>query len=74
MHNPRLYTNPLHRIRVRLQHKPEMPYTFLEGHLGGRETSIVVAVECGFVKVFSRRVRVGMPIGEGVDKGREAAE
>jgi len=74
MHYPSLYSNPLHRVRVRLQHKPEMPYAFLEGHLGGCETSIVVAVECGFVKIFGRRVRVGMPVGKGVDQGREAAE
>jgi hypothetical protein len=74
MHNPCLYSNPLHRIRIRLQHKPEMPYTFLEGNLGGCEAPIVMTVERRFVKVFGRRVRVGMPVGEGVDKGREAAE
>jgi hypothetical protein len=74
MHNPRLYPNLVHRICIRLQHKPEMPYSFLEGDLGGSEATIIVAVEGRFVEVFRRRVRVRMPVGKGVHKGREAAE
>ena len=74
MHNPCLYPNPLHRIRIRLQHKPKMPYSFLEGNLGGGEATIIVAIEGRFVEVFRRCVRVRVSVGKGVDKGREAAE
>jgi hypothetical protein len=74
MHNPRLYPNLLHRIRIRLQHKPQVPYPFLEGDLGGSEATIIMAVKGRFVKVFRRRVRVRVSVRKGVDKGSEAAE
>ena len=74
MHDPRLYPNPFHRFRIRFQHKPEVPYSFLEGNLRRSESAVIMTVEGGFVEVFGRRVRVRMPVGKGVDKGREAAE
>jgi hypothetical protein len=51
-----------------------MPYTFLERDFGGREPPVIVAVESRFVEIFGRRVRIGMPIGEGVDESREATK
>lgn len=46
----------------------------MEGNLRRSESAVIMTVEGGFVEVFGRRVRVRMPVGKGVDEGREAAE
>ena len=51
-----------------------MPCPFLRSHLSRGKAAIVMRVECGFVKVFIRRVRIGVCVGEGVDERGQAAK
>ena len=51
-----------------------MPCPFLGRDLGRGEAAIVMRVERGFVKVFIRRMRISMRVGEGVDERRQATK